>query len=190
MSGKCQEISEYLTYGQMNLINDFRYNVLQLAMWTRAYINAVASGFGSVEGNTKKLHTVPVLFYNSLRPYMGDIIAEEFQNLMFQNILLFTKIVDALNSGDNEAVDRNLSELYQKVEEMANFLAERNLYWDREQWSYLISRYIGMLIDEAVAIFSGDYERGIDIYDRLQYHALVMADYMSRGVISSINARG
>ena len=187
MFGKNQEISEYLTYGQMNLINDFRYNILQLAMWTRAYINAVASDFGSLEGNTKKLHTIPDQFYSSLKPYMGEVIARAFQDYVFRHILAITNLTDAFKAGNNEDVDRYIAESYQIADEFSEFLAKSNLYWSKAQWYQLFADYLRMTLDEIIAIFSKQYERGIEIYDSIQYHGLIMADYLSRGVISIIN---
>lgn len=185
---KLQEISEYLTYGQMNLINDFRYNVLQLAMWTRAYLNAAASSFGSLEGNTRKLHTVPGLFYNSLKQYMGEAIARAFQDFLFRHVLLLTHLIDAFLINDKEAVDRYILESYQLADQLSSFLASNNLYWNKDHWQLLISNYLRMTIDEIIAIFSGQFDRGIDIYDEIQYHALLMADYMSRGLIANLNS--
>jgi hypothetical protein len=183
---KCQDISDYLTYGQMNLINDFRYNVFQLVMWSRSLINVIASDLRSIEEVTAKIHTIPTLFYNSLRPYMGEVMAEEFLNLLFQHILIFTRIVYGLKSGNKEEVDSNIAEWYKNADEAAAFLAEHNLYWNLEQWRVLLYDYLELTIREAVALLSEDYANGITYYDRLQYHSLIIADYLSRGIMSNI----
>ncbi len=188
MTNKCQGISDYLTYGQMNLINDFRYNVFQLVMWSRSLINVIASDLRSIEEVTTKIHTMPTLFYNSLKPYMGEVVAQEFQNLLFQHILIFTRIVYGLKQGDKEEVDRSIADWYKNADEMAAFLAENNLYWNLEQWRILIYDYLDLTIREAVALLSEDYANGITYYDRLQYLSLIMADYLSRGIISNIRS--
>ena len=185
---KQQEISEYLTYSQMNLINDFRYNILQLAMWSRAYVNAAASEFGSLEGNTRKLHAIPELFYNSLKQYMGEAMAREIQNYIFQHILMITNMVDAFLANDKEAVDRYIAQSYQFADQLSTFLASNNLYWSKDHWMLLITNYVKMTIDEIVAILSGQYDRGIDIYEEIHDNALLMADYMSRGLIANLNS--
>lgn len=186
MTNKSQEISEYLTYAQMNLINDIRYDVFQLVMWSRSLVNVIASDLNSIEAVTRKIHTIPTLFYNSFKPYMGEVIAQEFQNLMFQHILIFTNIVYGLKNGNQQEVDNNIAELFKNADTVATFLAENNLYWDREQWRLLLYRYLEMTIRETVALLSQDYETGIDVYDRLQYHSLIIADYFSRGLIQNI----
>jgi hypothetical protein len=186
MTNKCQDISDYLTYGQMNLINDFRYNVFQLVMWSRSLINVIASDLRSIEEVTTKIHTMPTLFYNSLKPYMGEVVAGEFQNLLFQHILIFTKIVYGLKRGNKEEVDSNIVDWYKNADEMAAFLAKNNLYWNLEQWRVLIYDYLELTIREAVALLSEDYANGITYYDRLQYQSLIMADYLSRGIIANI----
>lgn len=188
MTSKSQEISEYLTYGQMNLINDIRYDVFQLVMWSRSLINVIASDLKSIEAVTRKIHTLPTLFYNSFKPYMGEVIGQEFQNLIFQHILIFTNIIYGLKNGDKEAVDSNLVEWYKNADDIATFLAQNNLYWDREQWRLLLYYYLDMTERETIALLSQDYESGILIYDRLQYHSLIIADYLSRGLMQNIKA--
>ena len=190
MNRKCQEISEYLTYAQMNLINDIRYNVFQLVMWSRSLVNVIASDLKSIEVVTRKMHTMPALFYNSFKPYMGEILAQEFQNLMFQHILIFTRIIYGLKNGNKEEVDRDIAEWYKNADDVSTFLAQNNLYWDREQWRLLLYNYLEMTIRETVALLSEDYETGIATYDRLQYLSLIIADYFSRGLMQNLNMNG
>lgn len=186
MSNKAQEISDYLTYAQMNMINDFRYNVFQLVMWQRSLVNVIASDLKSIEAVTRKIHTLPGLFYNSVRPYMGEFAAQQFQNLLFQHILIFTRIIYGLKNGDRQAVDNAIAEWYQNADEFAAFMAQQNLYWDREQWRLLLYRYLELTIRETVALLSQDYENGIIVYDRLQDLSLIIADYISRGLIQNM----
>lgn len=188
MTNKSQELSDYLTYAQMNLINAFRYNVFQLVMWSRSLVNVIASDLKSIEVVTRKIHTMPALFYNSVRPYMGELTAQEFQDLLFQHILIFTKIIYGLKRGDRQEVDNNIAAWYQNADDMANFLARNNLYWNRDQWRLLLYSYLDLTIRETVALLSQDYENGILYYDRLQDLSLMIADYMSRGLIQNVRS--
>jgi len=155
-------------------------------MWSRSLVNVIASDLKSIEAVTRKIHTMPTLFYNSFKPYMGDVLAQEFQNLLFQHILIFTNIIYGLKSGDQQEVDRNIAEWYKNADNVSTFLARNNLYWDREQWRLLLYYYLEMTLRETVALLFQDYENGITIYDRLQYHSLIIADYFSRGLIQNI----
>ena len=188
MTNKSQEISDYLTYAQMNLINAFRHNVFQLVMWSRSLINVIASDLTSIEAVTSKIHTMPTLFYTSIRPYMGEITAQEYQDLLFRHILIFTNIIYGLKRGERQGVDNNIAAWYQNADDMADFLARNNLYWDREQWRLLLYSYLDLTIRETVALLSQDYENGILYYDRLQDLSLIIADYMSRGLMQNVQS--
>jgi hypothetical protein len=186
MTNKSQELSDYLTYAQMNLINDFRYNVFQLVMWSRSLINVIASDLKSIEVVTRKIHTMPGLFYNALKPYMGDQAAQEAQNYILQHILIFTRIIYGLKNGDRQAVDENIAAWYQAADAFSDFMARSNLYWNRDQWRMLLYNYMELTIRETVALLSQDYETGISTYDRLQDLSLIIADYISRGLIQNL----
>ncbi len=188
MTNKSQEISDYLTYAQMNLINAFRYNVFQLVIWSRSLVNVIASDLKSIEVVTRKIHTMPALFYHSIKPYLGELAAQEFQDLLFQHILILTKIIYGLKDGDRQAVDNHIVAWYQNADNMADFLARNNLYWDRDQWKLLFYSYLDLTIRETVALLSEDYENGILYYDRLQDLSLMIADYMSRGLIQNVKS--
>lgn len=183
---KSQEISDYLTYAQMNLINDIRYNVFQLVMWQRSLVNVIASNLKSIEAVTRKIHTLPELFYNSIRPYMGEQMAQEYQNLFFQHILIFTNIIYGLKTGDRQEVDKNVAAWYENADAFSEFMARNNLYWNREQWRMLMYQYLELTLRETVALLSEDYETGISTYDRLQELSQIIADYISRGLMQNL----
>jgi len=68
---------------------------------------------------------------------------------------------------------------------LAVFLARINIFWDAEHWREHLNIYIRTKIEEMIAAVSGQDEREIIIYDSIEDHCIIMANYMSRGIIAS-----
>jgi len=177
---------ECITYSQMNLVNEMRYLWLQLVIWTRAYISSSVARQGAVPTIYERLHSVPTAFYNYMNLFFGQATAEQFINLMSQYIIIFANVIGAMAVGNQQAANTGRSAWYGNVNDIARLLVQMNGYWSYNQWQDLINRMTTMIIDETVAIFSANYSREIAIYDRLQYQSLLIADYMSRGVMNSL----
>ena len=118
--------------------------------------------------------------------FFGQEIAEQFIYLLSQHIIIFSSLVDSMYIGNQQAANLNQSDWYGNAESIAVFMARLNSSWNYQEWYDLLVRYLKMLIDEALAIFSADYRKEIAIYDWLQHHSLRMADYMSRGVMRNL----
>lgn len=188
MDNKSLVTSDHVIYAQLNLMNDIRNNVFQLVMWSRSLINVIAFELKSVDAVTRKIYTLPTLFSNSFKPYMGDAIAQELQKLLFQHILIFINIMNGLKSENEQEVNKYITEWYENADDISTYLAQVNIYWTRERWRLLLYYHLEMTLCEAIASLSEDYEKGITIYDRLQFHSSIIADYITRGLIKNIKA--
>jgi hypothetical protein len=175
-----------IPFSQINLVNTMRYLWLQLVSWSRPYLCCSSSKEEAKPVIYERLHSVPAGFFNYISTFFGQAIAEQFIHLMSRHVILFADLIEAMISGNQQEANRSQSEWYGNAAEIAAFLARINETWNYYQWQDLLGRLIRMHIEEAVAILSADYQREIAIYDRLQYHSLLMADYMSRGVIRSL----
>lgn len=175
-----------ITFSQMNIVNEMRYLWLQLVIWSRSYINNKRSRQGAVPAVYERLYSVPAGFYYYMNLFFGKVIAEEFIYLLSQNIIIFADLISAMLEGNQQNANSGQSAWYGNANEISTFLVQINNTWNYNQWLDLLNRYITMHLDEATAILSNNYRREIVIYDRLQYHSLIIADYMSKGVMNSL----
>lgn len=180
------EPSQYLTYEQMNLINDFRLHVLELALWSRILASAMKFQTDSVDEIYERLLRVPADLYDNMASFYGKETAEHFLTLLTQHIIIYRDLIEALLAGDNSTADESLRGWYQNADDIATFLASINLYWERGQWQNLLYQYLQMLGTEVLAIITGDYKREIEIFDRVVYHTTLLADYLSRGIMYNL----
>lgn len=173
----------FLPYGQVNLINVFVSLWGEIAIWMRSYIAAVAAGYANIDALSNRLYRIPVDFHDRLRLVFGRQPAEAFLNLISMHIILTETIINALRRGDEQAVNTNTVALYKNADEIASLLRQINPFWSEVQWRNLLYTFISMNLQEAIALMSGDYERDIDIYDRLISHTELIGEYMADGII-------
>lgn len=172
-----------ITYGQMNLINDFRALWTELIIWMRSYMVSTATGFSDLEAIKNKLFTFPGEFAQKFQPFFGVELSERFQHLLLMYIVQAMAIVDAQKINDQQALDMVVRNLYRYSDELADFLARINPYWSRSLWQELLYNLNSRGISEIIALFTQDYVKEIDIRSRLLKHALTLGDYMAAGVM-------
>lgn len=186
-----EQITEVPTlYGYTNLLINLRNLWLDLAIWTRNYMVSNISGYGNVDMVGNRLYRIPTDFYARLQLIFGPQNSQELVSLLSQHIILMMETSNAIKNGNNDAASANTAQLYQNSSDIANYFAELNPYWTAVQWKTLLDQYISMTLQEMVALSSGDFERDIDIYDRLTYFTVFLADYMTQGIVSYLTFRG
>jgi hypothetical protein len=101
--------------------------------------------------------------------------------------LVYIDLVNAINSGDTAKADEALKQLYSLAEVHAAFYAKLSPYWSLDQWRFMMYQYIGSIYNGAMAILSGNYKEGIEIFDRASEIAALMADYAARGIMLNLS---
>ncbi|MGI6733678.1 MAG: hypothetical protein ACOX4J_05845 [Anaerovoracaceae bacterium] len=178
-----QNADKYITYGQMNLINDFRTLWRDLVIWLRSYQVSSVTGFSNVDAINKRLYRIPEIFKEKLEPFFGVDHSERFAQLLHMYIVKFQILVSAQIAADQQAANAAAVDLYRFVEEVADCLARSNPYWSKDQWQYLLNHLTGMAIRQIIALLAEEYDTELDIRDRMLKHALVLGDYMAQGVM-------
>jgi len=176
-------------YGTTNLLINLRNLWLDLAIWTRNYMVSIISGFGNASAVGERLYGIPIDFYSRLQMVFGSQRAQGFVNLLSQHIAVMMYTAGAMKDGDQDALNRNTQLLYQNANDLANYLVGLNPYWSTIQWNTLLEQYINMTLQEMVALASGDFERDIDIFDRITYYTVFLADYLTEGIVQYITFR-
>ncbi|WP_227017211.1 acetylglutamate kinase [Sinanaerobacter chloroacetimidivorans] len=170
-------------FGQMNLLNEIRTLWIEHVLWTRTLIISIASGLMDQEAVTARLLRNPTDFANVLEIYYGKEKANIFRNLLEEHLKIGGALVTSAKEGNAKAVEQYTKKWYDNADEIADFLALINPFWDRQTWQNLLYEHLKMTTDLAVARISGEYTKDIVIFDMIQDQALEMADYMATGII-------
>lgn len=97
--------------------------------------------------------------------------------------------MDALKTGDQATVDASVQRLYSNADLLAAYFSRINPFWNESQWRNLFYTYDRTVIEEAVAVMTGDYVRSLDVFDRLLLNALSMGDYLAEGFIEYLTVK-
>ena len=178
----------YLTYEQMNLINDYRYFLHQMPIWARALAISLKHNLPNANSTFARFLQVPSALYSNVSTFYGMEAAEQLVNLLTQHIIVYRDLALALINKNHAEANANLAKWFQNADDIADFMARLNLYWDREQVRNLLYQYKQMLYTELQAIVSGNDQWEIQIHDRAIYHSTLIADYIARGLLHNLTA--
>lgn len=176
----------FLTFEQMNIINNSQRLWLRSSLWMRDFIISTMRDPERQPIIIKRLfEELPLDFYNTFRFFYGHEIAQELLNLISSFIIYTWRLAEAVKNNDTEAVNTNTVSWYQKADEIAAFLSSINIYWDESQWKNLLYQYIRLKIEQIVAIAGNNFEREMQIYDEIENLNIVIGNYLARGFIAS-----
>jgi hypothetical protein len=167
---------------ELELNNTIRKLWSQHVMWTRSFIISTAANLGDLQPVTKRLLQNPGDFANELRRFYGDEKAKAFAKLLTEHLLIAAKLVNDAKAGDKTAADADRKSWFQNADNLADFLAEINPYWDRQVWRSMLYDHLKITENEAALRLSGQYAADVALYDNIESQALRMADYMIDGI--------
>jgi len=119
---------------------------------------AVYSGFGNEEATAKRLYDLPNKFKEKAELIIGTPLSEEFLSLLSLHVAFIQTLVNAIKDGDQVAADYYTQQLYKNSDNIAAHYARMNPFWDEIQWKVLLYNYVGMIIQDAVALGSREFE--------------------------------
>ncbi len=171
-----------ISLGQMNFLFQVRTLWREMATWTRAYLISRFAGQGIAEYVFQRLYRLPRNFGDLMKLVYDDLIAEQYVQIISSQLVLTKEIIDAQIAGNIELVNEKVRQLYDRTEERSKFIASINPYWLEEDVRSLINTYHRYTLEEITTLLTGDYERNIDIYDRLLQHSDSIGNYFVEGL--------
>lgn len=178
-----QPLSEEISKEQQIVSNHMRLLWEQHIYWTRLAILSVVYDLPDLKFVDARLLRNPKDFEEALRPFYGEDIAAEFAELLTDHLIIAGELVHAAKVGDSAKVTDIERRWYENADQIAAFLGEINPYWSAQEWREMLYDHIAMTKDEAVAIISQDYEESINIFEKIEQQALMMADIMTQGLV-------
>ncbi|MGI6728180.1 MAG: hypothetical protein ACOX4P_06505 [Anaerovoracaceae bacterium] len=113
--------------------------------------------------------------------------ANEFEELLRQHLLIAADLVNSAKAGNLNAATMHRKRWYDNADQIAEFLAEINPYWDNQKWRSMLYSHLEMTENEAIQYLNKQYTASIIQYEDIENEALEMADYMSLGIIKQFH---
>lgn len=176
---------EYITYDQMNILITIQKIWIKIAVLLRTYIKAAIYDTSNLKSIGDSLLKLPDEAYNIFIIFYGPEIAEDIKNLLSDFIETIMAVVENKKYGDDILTSSKTIELYQTADKIASYLPRINIYWDEEQWKYLLYQYIRLTISEIDAVINEDEQAETQIYTALENLNFIIANYIARGIIAS-----
>lgn len=176
---------ECLTYGQMNLINDFRTLWTDVTIYLRGYALSSATGMDKLKEATRtRIYHIAHHFESKLEPFFGSEVSEQFETLILQFLVDIIQAIDAYFGSDETALNQSLPAIYRDIDNISSFLAGINPYWNKEQWEGLLTKLLENGLSGLEAIKSENYEQDFEIIESNLRYATMMGDYMANGLLA------
>lgn len=164
-------------------MNQMRMLWEQHVYWTRFFIISTAASLPDLGEVTNRLLENPDDFAAALIPFYGARMANKFRELLREHLMIGGDLVTAAKNQDTAKVEEDRHKWYANADEIAQFLAEINPYWDERKWRSMLYDHLEMTEQEAILRLTGRFPEDIRMFNQIELEALEMADYMSQGII-------
>lgn len=114
--------------------------------------------------------------------FYGPEVATTFARLIRDHLTIAAELVNAAKAGDKKAAADAERRWYANGTEIVRFLGHINPCWSVEGLQAMWNEHLALTKAEAVARLSGDYPRDIEVFDRIERQALMMADEFAAGI--------
>ena len=135
---------------QLCLMNQLQQLWAQHVYWTRFFIISTAEELGDLAPVTDRILQNPKDFAQLFAPIFGMNIANQFQELLTQHLLIAADLVNAAKNGEPEKADIARKKWYQNADEIARFLSSIQPCWSEAKWKEMLYSHLQMTEQEAV----------------------------------------
>lgn len=170
---------------QLGIIGRLRRLWIEVSVWIRDLSIATIRDPERESASANQLFSGVIdEFYQIFSTYYDPNIAQQVVNLLYGIFTSIWELIRAIKENDQEAVNVSTRQLYQRADDLSNYLAQINFFWGAEQWQNLLYQYIRLKIIQIVNIARGDFEREAGLYRELEDLAVLMGNYMAGGFIA------
>jgi hypothetical protein len=127
---------------------------------------------------------------DAIKPYYGTDAGNQLMALLKEHITGAAKVLTALKTNDQDALQTALTAWYANAHEIAVFLSNANpKNWPLSEMDRMMKDHLDATTEEAVARHQGNWNGDVGAYDKVHTQALAMADMLSNGIIAQFPAK-
>ena len=156
--------------------------------WTRMTIMSIVFKLPNLEEVQTRLLRNATDMGNSLRPFYGDKIADEYAALIKEHLVLAAELVTAAVNGDTKKAEEKEKQWYKNADDIVMFLSNVNPCINLEEMRGMFYTHLALTKQEAVYMIEKKFKEDIAVFDKIEAEALEMADAIADGIIQQFPA--
>lgn len=154
-------------------------------MWTRLYIISAVAGLPDTDVTAQRLLKNQEDIGNAVATFYGRDAGDKLTALLKDHILIAAALVNAAKAGDQAKAAEAQKRWYANANEIASFLSKANpKEWPLATMQAAMKVHLDQTLAEATHRLQGKYDQDIKDYGEIQSHILMMADILSKGIIT------
>jgi hypothetical protein len=182
--------SAAITPKQLALRNDMRVLWADHVMWTRLAVISLVAGTPDTQATVGRLLQNQADIGNALKPFYGRAAGGAVTAELRKHILVAADVIAAAKAGDQTKLADAQARWQQNAGDIATLLSRTNpRNWPRAAVLSMLQQHLRLTTEEVVARLHGDWTADVAAYDRVNAHALTMADTLSAGIIKQFPKR-
>ncbi len=118
----------------------------------------------------------------------GNAVATRLERVLSEHYNTLFAMSEALATGDMETANVLNQRLYQQLDDVVEILGNANSNIDKAELQVLLYNFLSLTEEEAMLIFSRQYDESTAQYDRIYDQAMRIADYLGYAIIRQLRA--
>lgn len=154
----------------------------QHVFWTRLVIISIIDRLKDEQDMTERLLRNPKDIANLYLPFYGKDVAETINKLITDHLVIASNLVHAIMNNQNKEVTDYNKKWYKNADEIAYTLSSINKYYDEQTLRKMLHEHLDLTKEEVMNRRNGNHQKEIEIFDKIENQALMMADYFTEGI--------
>lgn len=161
----------------------------QHVFWTRLLIVSIMERLGDEDATTKRLLRNADDLADIYRPYYGSDVASTIAKLITEHLVIAAKLVHAIVDNNTTEIDTLNTAWYQNADDIAVAFSSINPHYDKELLRSMLHTHLDLTKEEVINRFQKDHVKEIETFDRVEQEIIMMADYLTRGILKQFYQR-
>ncbi len=157
--------------------------------WTRIYIVDQSANLPDTSFAAQRLLQNQVDIGNAIVPFYGQQAGAQLTTLLQAHITGAVAVLQAVESGDPNAIAQANAAWYANADAIAQFLASANPSWRLADLQFHMKLHLDQTLAEAAAHLQGQWVADIAAFDAVDVHIRAMADILSDGIVTQFPSR-
>ena len=176
---------ENLTYEDAVILMNFQKLWTDLVFWLRNFFRSYLENQPDIAAVTTQLfQQLPLEFYYEFSKHFGPEDSRKFYDINTRLIAINWQLINAYKENNQALIDESIVQWYKTADELANFLAGINKYWDADEIRTRLYGYIQLKIKEIIAFLNGDYDLETRIFNEVEEKSIDFSNYLAMGIIA------